>query len=264
MIKQINKQEFLNTFNLESKELDKASLVRLIRDYYGESNELDFKETLIEKGKLAKHILAMVNSGGGTIIFGISDNNKPVGIEDNQDITDIQKQLSSLLPEHLNVYSQKIKYENDELYGEFSNKTFLIFHIPTQNRYIPFLAKKSSGDLKDNVIYIRKNSSTTIATNNDIENMIKKRVYEVYQDLSSLSLEEHLNQLKILYSSISKYNQVHAISAALENVANAFWLTKEKNKHYPRESFDEFISRMINKKKKKIEKIIEVLDVEDE
>ena len=39
----------------------------------GELDEVDFKETWIDKGHLAKTMLAMANSMGGGIIIGIKD-----------------------------------------------------------------------------------------------------------------------------------------------------------------------------------------------
>lgn len=39
----------------------------------GEADRFDFKETWPDKAKIAKHILAFANSGGGALIIGIKD-----------------------------------------------------------------------------------------------------------------------------------------------------------------------------------------------
>lgn len=44
------------------------SLRKLLSRNFGESNQIDFKESWPESNKLAKHILAFANSGGGVIL----------------------------------------------------------------------------------------------------------------------------------------------------------------------------------------------------
>lgn len=242
----IYKQEFLNTFNNEDKIFDIASLKSLIEQSFGENNALDFKEIFIREDQIAKLIIAMANSGGGSIIFGVNDDNQPVGLikEELKDPTDFQRKLNGYLPSILNYNLQQIEYDENEIYGYFSGKTFFIIYIPEQNRFIPFIAKRGSDKLFTDKIYIRKNTSIETATNEDLEMIFKKRLIEQYEDLSNMSLNEHMEQLKILYS----------ISA---NSGDSI-----KNEKSSRENFGEFISRMIEKKKRKIEIVLEVSNVE--
>ncbi len=76
----IFKEQFTEAYNDKSG-FDKVKLKQIIKSGFGESNELDFKEQMISEEKIAKIILSMANSGGGTIIFGVDDNGKPVGVE---------------------------------------------------------------------------------------------------------------------------------------------------------------------------------------
>ncbi|WP_088044502.1 helix-turn-helix domain-containing protein [Bacillus sp. EAC] len=242
----IYKQEFLNTFNNEDKIFDIASLKSLIEQSFGENNALDFKETFIREDHIAKLIVAMANSGGGSIIFGVNDDNQPVGLikEELKDPTDFQRKLNGYLPSILNYNLQQIEYDENEIYGYFSGKTFFIIYIPEQNRFIPFIAKRGSDKLFTDKIYIRKNTSIETATNEDLEMIFKKRLIEQYEDLSNMSLNEHMEQLKILYS----------ISA---NSGDSI-----KNEKSSKENFGEFIARMIEKKKRKIEIVLEVSNIE--
>ena len=65
------------------KEPTKDNFRDFMKKSCGELNEMDFKETWIDKGPLAKIMLAMANNGGGIIIFGVKEN------EDNTfDITE--------------------------------------------------------------------------------------------------------------------------------------------------------------------------------
>ncbi|MDJ1631109.1 ATP-binding protein [Bacillus velezensis] len=50
-----------------------GSFKEFVNSLYRETNFLDYKEKIIEEFKLAKLLLAMANSGGGMIVFGIED-----------------------------------------------------------------------------------------------------------------------------------------------------------------------------------------------
>lgn len=56
------------------KEPTKDNFRDFMKKSCGELNEMDFKETWIDKGPLAKIMLAMANNGGGIIIFGVKEN----------------------------------------------------------------------------------------------------------------------------------------------------------------------------------------------
>ncbi|KIL74381.1 helix-turn-helix domain-containing protein [Bacillus badius] len=257
--KLINKEEIISAYEKDDG-FDRVKLKSIIENSYGESNSLDFKEKYIKESKIAKIIIAMANSGGGTVIFGINDEGKPVGIvqEEIKDITDLQKKIGTLLPNNLDYSSQIIKFEDEDIYGDLKGKTFFIFYIPSQNRYVPFLAKKESEGLKKNEVYIRKNASNEVATNEDLEKMFKLRLIEQYEDLSNLDLEDHLEQLKVLYNNINE-SEARSIFPRLSLTP---LVETVKNKHYPKESYDEFVSNMIKKKKRKIEMVLEVNNIE--
>ena len=83
-----------------------------------------------------------------------------------------------------------------------------------------------------------------------------------------LKLQEHLNQLETLYKNIEPtivtYERSSGIGESLGILANAVMKIakgdkkEEKNPLYPNESYDEFISRMIDKKKQKIERVLDL------
>ena len=56
------------------KEPTKDNFRDFMKKSCGELNEMDFKETWIDKGPLAKIMLAMANNGGGIIVFGVKEN----------------------------------------------------------------------------------------------------------------------------------------------------------------------------------------------
>ncbi|MCM3732021.1 ATP-binding protein [Fictibacillus nanhaiensis] len=267
MYNNIYSQDFLNTYDDKVKKFDVVTLQNLLDNVYGESNDLDFKEKLIKEDSIAKLCIAFANNGGGNVIFGVSDDNTPIGLnqEEIRDPTDFQRKLNSYLPNQLVVHHQVLSYKDDERYGDFSGKTFIIFNIPKQYRYSPFIAKKTSNNIDTGKIYIRKNTSIETATNDDLEKIFKLRLIEQFDSLSELDLKEHISQLKVLYKSINKTITVGSYwSQMLSPLDNMFGgSTQEiKNQFYPEEELDEFIANMIEKKKRKIEMVLEVSNIE--
>lgn len=267
--RRIYRQEFFNSFNQEEQIFDMVTLKELIEQTYGESNFLDFKEKFIKEDHIAQLILAMANSGGGTIIFGINDDNVPVGLpkeEEKIDQTDLERKINNYLPDEIKYTMYPIKYEEKEEFQDFSGKIFYVLYIPKQNRYIPFLAKKQGEKLKTNIVYIRKNTSVEAASNNDLEAIFKLRLIEQYKDLSNMKLDEHISQLRILYGSLEKQissgnSWSEAISVLQKSLA-PFSNTTIENPNYPEEDFEDFINKMIEKKKRKIEIVLEVTNID--
>ncbi|MCB5937140.1 hypothetical protein LI162_12255 [Mediterraneibacter sp. 210702-DFI.3.120] len=82
-----------------------------------------------------------------------------------------------------------------------------------------------------------------------------------------LQLEEHLKQLKILYEKIEK-NHIYyqngistGISSFLQSITQMVMKGEkivEPNPFYPDESYEQFVSRMIVEKKKKIERVLDL------
>ena len=253
-------QAFIEAITSEGL-FDVAILKNIVENSFNERNELDFKIDFPNAIKIAKTILAMANNGGGTIIFGIADDGKAVGIskEKLQDTTDFEREVRGFLPNNLNFIHQVISLNEDDVYGELSGKTFFIISTPKQNRYIPFIAKKQGKEIDTNVIYIRSNSSNETATNEDLEKMIELRLLTQYDDLSNMSLQEHIDQLKLLYNSISpRYSTLfNPMQAAINNA-----FSYVANVNYPEESFDKFVARAIEKKKVRIEQVLEVDNIE--
>lgn len=76
-----------------------------------------------------------------------------------------------------------------------------------------------------------------------------------------MDLKTHLEQLDILYNSINRNFIIFENKnlPSLKSFTNIYSTKKAvPNKYYPKESKDEFISNLIEKKKKKIEEILEV------
>lgn len=145
--------------------------------YRGEGTDLDFKaarypfanETEKEKSELLKDILALANAsreGVAYILMGFKENSphpaEVVGLPADGAIDDsrIQEFINGKLDSVLSF-----RYEE----RMFDGKHVAVIAIPKQRR--PFYIKKDYGDVKANVVYVRRGSATGIASPREIAMM---------------------------------------------------------------------------------------------
>ena len=230
---------FAQFFEKPSREL----LRSLIKDNIGETNYLDFKASWIDYPKLARHILALSNTEGGAIIIGIRESEDgtpdPVGIDEFLDKADISKGLDKYLPDDILWDVFDFSYEDSE-YPKLKGKKFQTLLVEYNPELIPFLCLKGGESIKENVVYIRRGTSSTEATHDDLQRIINERIDTGYSSTHVLELSDHLKQLKELYR--AKYNWQLGASATLMKVVEGS-LYKD---------YRTFISSLIEKKKEKI------------
>lgn len=222
----------------------REALRALIKDNIGETDYLDFKEQWIPGPKLAKHILAMSNSGGGALIIGVKENDdgttEPVGINDFKDKEKISKDLSKYLPTDVSWDSFEFAYKDSE-YEKLKGKKFQVLLVEYNPQFIPFLCLKASDGIKENTVYVRRGTSTTEATHDDLQKIINDRVETGYSSKHVLALSEHLQQLKELY----KTKENHSYMASFAKVMSIFEGDKFKD-------YNDFVEELISRKKSKI------------
>ncbi|ODC02035.1 hypothetical protein A3197_21555 [Candidatus Thiodiazotropha endoloripes] len=244
------------------EEPTREHLRALLESNVGEIDLLDFKEIWPSKYKLAKHVLSFSNSGGGVLVVGVAENEgelTSVGLAELNDKADIEKSLTPYLPNGIKYEVLDFSYSASE-YADLVGRSFQVMLIEHDSKRIPYLCKKSGDGLKDNVVYIRRGTSSTEATHDEVQKLINERIETGFSSSNVLELEEHLEQLKTLYSSTQKYKNMGLSIGLSSSAMMAFesMFSQEENPHYPKESFDEFIAGMIIKKKKRIQCILEV------
>ncbi|HJQ23398.1 MAG TPA: RNA-binding domain-containing protein [Blastocatellia bacterium] len=69
-----------------TRTLDRTDLLTLVRG--GEDTHLEFKIRLVNADKIAAEIVAMANSGGGAILFGVNDQRRVEGLDDPEQVED--------------------------------------------------------------------------------------------------------------------------------------------------------------------------------
>lgn len=232
----------------------------------GEHNAIDFKGQWIEGAALAKELLALANSGGGIIIFGVAENEdkttKIDGLLEIRDKAVISNDIKKYVSSDLKYDVYDFSYDTAE-YELLKNKKFQMVVVEDIPAHIPFLAKRESGTLKENMIYIRRGTSCEVANQEELENILKRRINYMHPVKGEpLDLDEHLKQLKVLYDNISKENvTVSGGLADLVKGITSIWggiQNREPNPLYPDEEYEEFISRLITAKKNKIERVLDL------
>lgn len=248
---------------------NRESFRDLLKTNAGEFTNCDFKQEMPEYPKLAKTVLGISNSGGGCIILGVSEKDdgslESIGVERIEDKAIITKGIGSYIPNRLmendNVAVVNFQYDSSE-YTNIVGKKFqaiLINDIPSD---IPFISQKNGKGITENIIYVRRGTSTEPANYDELQRIINRRLSTGnYISQTKVDLETHLQQLSVLYSQIPEYNIVrgegiiHKSANSIARSINAFFgeIEQVKNPNYPDEGVEEFISKMINKKKKRIE-----------
>ncbi|MBA7533709.1 hypothetical protein ES705_25952 [subsurface metagenome] len=195
--------------------------------YEEEGVELDLKSQQYcfikasdeEKSELLKDILAFANAwrrSDAFILIGVQEikggRSNVIGISDLLDDAAIQQFVTTKTNRPVIFSYQNLSFEG---------KNIAVLHIPLQQR--PFYLKKDYGNLKKETVYVRRGSSTNVASLDEISRMgipfqieFGNPVFEVFfadpktrarltdeQKINSLAL----NTLKI--STIPDYTQEH-------------------------------------------------------
>lgn len=237
---------------------------QLIEYNYGEQNNLDFKGNWPELSKVSRHVLALSNSGGGIIVFGVSEINSDLqatGLEKLMDKADISNGMKKYLSSNVNYEVLDFHYDKSE-YNELVGKKFQILIVEYDEMHIPFVSMSEGNGIKNNAIYIRRGTSSEEPTYEELQKLLNTRISTQFSTNPELKLEEHLAQLKILFSHIKRYHLVYnnsVIGNMGAMVQKAIYGEAEEvvNANYPSEGYESFIARMIEKKKKRIERLID-------
>jgi len=254
------KESFYNFFENPDRDMFR----KLILDNTGEHDDLDFKTEPTNEPTISKDILAMANKAGGALIFGVTENKldnsfEPVGLTKPTDKTEFKTKIGHYLPDQLVYEVYDLQYQESE-YPKLANKFFRIILIEYTPQYIPFLAKKDGGGIRKAEVYIRHNSSTIPSEFSHIQDIINRRLATGYSSARELSLQEHFDELKQIYSLISvgewrnwQSDHYEAYFEALNDDDGSYF---EANPKYPKENFEDFVVKMLELKKQIITSMV--------
>lgn len=236
---------------------------KLVQNSLGEEDYLDFKKMWETDEKMAKHILAMANSGGGCIIVGIEQKGDGsfdiCGLNSLKDKANLKEGIKGIIPDSLEYMIKDFKFDSSE-YEKMKNKKFQVLFIKDNPKDLPYICRKNGTSIKDGDIYVRSGTESIKANNFQLEKMIDRKLNALSIPRSkNLSLEQHLEQLKTLYSELTYTTNtgwLSNLSKVLAGIGNN--IEVKKKEIYPKEDYDEFILKILNKKKKRIEEEIDI------
>lgn len=227
----------------------RSALRAVIKDSIGETDYLDFKTDWPEYTKLAKHILALSNSGGGALIVGVSENDdgthEPTGLKELRDKEKVSKGIKKYLPESLSYEVLDFTYEDSE-YARLKGKKFQVILVEYTPKHIPFLSKKAGTNIQDNAVYVRRGTNSDEATHEELQKVINERIETGYSSAHLLELPDHIEQLKALYE--SKAANFDSLQAQFRALAGDTSMMK----------FKKFLAELIVRKKARIEEELDL------
>ena len=122
-----------------------------------EGLRLDFKQNLSSQAKIAKTIVAFANTAGGTIVVGISDRGKLIGIDIEEEKFMVEEAVKKYCIPTVEFTFEiyEIDYWEEEKLPE--EKYLLFIQIPKSNA-APHFVNNDDGKL---IYYIRSNDQST-------------------------------------------------------------------------------------------------------
>lgn len=259
------KEEFAQFFENPTRE----GLRDLLRDNLGEFPNVDFKEKLPLFPKIARHLLGQANIGGGCLIIGVSEKDdktlKSIGVDTLEDkkviIDKIKKYLPAALLEDIEIGD--FTYQDSE-YKDLVGKKFQVIYVTGNPNHLPFISQAQGEGIRENAIYIRRGTSTEEANHDELQKIINLRLETGYSSKDEIDIRTHIEQLKILYGQVSQFQtRLKGVYKLLANPVLGMGMHEEiLNPSYPQENFDEFVVRIIKKKKKRIEIILDTIDID--
>ena len=179
----------------------REALRELLRQSIGETDYLDFKELWPETSKLARHVLALANSGGGAIVVGVkqAEDGKlvAIGVPVLKDKAQLIPPLSAYVPKTVQLQVLDFTYAASE-YTVLVGKAFQVLLVADDPKNMPFLALKDADGLRRNAIYVRSGTRSTEAEQAELQIVLNRRIESGYSSRPVMELESHMTQLRVL------------------------------------------------------------------
>ncbi len=252
---------FRENFACFLEEPTRDRLREVLKEQFGEFHNLDFKADWPEDAKLAKHILGMANSGGGCLVLGVSETpsktHQPTGLAHARDKADFQNGLQGILPAALldQMLVLDFQYAASE-YPALVGKIFQTVIVPDDPQNLPFLAAGETTGIRRTEIYIRRMASTAPATYEEIQEILNRRIATGHSTQHALGLNQHLEDLRKLYLQLEIFYRQNPMGGMSAGIFQKQGLIMVGNKIMAKESFDDFLNRMIVFKKRQVEQAL--------
>jgi predicted HTH transcriptional regulator len=185
----------------------------LIRFFGGEFDQYELKEAWPEIPLIAKTTLAIANSGGGVILFGIRDATlEPVGLVEMMPKQQVFDTFRSYVPSALLNEITLLDFDYDgSSYEPISGKLIQVLAIPDIPHAIPFVCEEEwryeDRHLRRGAIYIRTGTNTREADYGQIQKILHRRIGTENPAGPARSLSRELSELHELY--VARFRALH-------------------------------------------------------
>jgi predicted HTH transcriptional regulator len=218
-------------------------LRELLRRQTGEYDFLDFKESWPEMSVIAKHVLSFANSGSGCLVIGVAERDdktlEPKGLDHLEDKTNIKAAIKKYVPESVAYEIHDFEYSDSD-YERIKGKKFQVLTVLHKPKLIPVLSLSDGSSIWRNRVYVRSNTSSTEADNDQLQKLISQRLAAEAQPMRGRELAEHLSELEALY-----------------NKASNEWLNGLTVFGRDKQNFYAFVRQMIGRKEEIIRRLID-------
>jgi ATP-dependent DNA helicase RecG len=127
----------------------------------GESKGLVFSRSAEDVARLIPHVVALLNSGGGTVVIGVGDDGKPLGIPDASKLGgQIEQEIRAAISP-MALFSVAAERVGDE--------DVVVIEVPG-GRDVPFVTEGK--------VYLRRGARTVAATGEDLQRIFQQRTPE--------------------------------------------------------------------------------------
>lgn len=259
----IKDKQFHESIAIFFEQPTREGLRDLLRNSFGELDHCDFKAEWPRDPKVAKHILGFANSGGGVVVVGVKQNEDgaltPVGLSELKDKADIDKGVKGCIPTSVRYIVLDFAYQESE-YKSLVGKKFQVLIVEDDPSHIPYVCKADSDGTRTAAVYVRKGTETVEANYEQLQELINRRMETGYTSTKELALQEHLEQLKVLYDQIPQYvfrRSGLSVAAKMAGLGGLVLMDEQvENPLYPKKSYQRFIARAIEGKKRVIEELL--------
>jgi predicted HTH transcriptional regulator len=215
-------QDMLEDFFTSPTKDDFPDIIQVDKEY----DALEFKEEWHEKSKLAKHILAFANEGGGVIVYGVEEKDDgtyvSAGLEDPVDEAKFGDKVEKYIPDNAHPLYALETFRYGDVYDDaISGKTFQVVFVDGASEAAPLVSTNAGNNIDDATIYIRRSTKSERANYQEVQLLLRKR-RESGIEKSTAELYEELREQKTLYGEIDKNVTYHVgLGSAVASLSEA-------------------------------------------
>lgn len=182
----------------------REGLQELIRFFGGEFDQYELKEFWPPLPRMAKTALAIANSGGGVILFGIRDATlEPVGLAELAPKQTVFDTFRSFIPPPLMNEITLLDFDYaDATYEPLRGKQIQVLAIPDLPEFIPFVCEeewhKDDDHVRRGAIYVRSGTNTREGNYDQVQRLLNRRIEAVGPQSSTNEVKRELDQLRLL------------------------------------------------------------------